>query len=229
MHHRTEIPFFGNPDNKSCGQCVYRMTLSHLFPEKTWSISEVDSICGVVKGKHTWQYLPIMTLADMGLDLQIFSTFDTEQFLINPEAYLIEKYGKDGAKNSIGNTDIPKVIAQASEYIHYIKTSKVVRHATDHTPEIAKNLLNDGYLLIMWVNSRKLNNQEGFSGHLILVYDHVGSNFIAHDPGGNDAHGQPENQYQNRIIPEDHLYEACCPKESGKTNILIAIRKSNIT
>lgn len=225
MIQRTEIPFFGNHNNASCGQCVYRMMLSYFYPDKNWSIHEMDALCGAVDGKYTWPYLPLTKLSEMGLSIKVFSKFDTKKFLDDPETYLIEQYGEDGAKNSIQNSDMDAVIQQAQAYLNMPKNDKFSRLNQSHTTAIIRELLDNDYLINMWVNSKKLNNEDGTTGHFILVHGYEGSNFIAHDPGGNDKNGNPTHQYQNRLIPDELLYAACCPKEAGETKILIAIKR----
>ena len=224
MTQSTEIPFFGNHDGMSCGQCVYRMALSHFLPEQNFSTTDMDELCGAIPGKYTWPYLPVTKLSDMGLNVVTYDMFDTEQFIKSPNDYLHEFYGAEIAKDNIKNSDIKSVTTQAQRYLDYFKLNKLNTVKAYHTASILRELLDDGYLINLWVNSEKLNHQDGFSGHFILVHGYEGSNFIAHDPGGNDDNGDAVHQYPNRIISEDILYNACCIK-ADKTDTLIAIKR----
>lgn len=224
MTQRTEIRFFGNHNNVSCGQCVYRMALSHFYPEQDFSHTEMDVLCGAVEGKGTWPYLPVTKLSDMGLKIVTYDMFDTEKFVKSPVTYLHEFYEAGTAQYCIENSDIDLVVAQAQTYLDHLKLNKLSTIKSYHNPDILRGLLDDGYLINLWVNSRALNNQDGFSGHFILVYGYDGKNFMAHDPGGNDENGNAIDQYPHRIISEDALYTACCIK-AGETDTLIAIKR----
>ncbi|OIN86342.1 MAG: hypothetical protein AUJ12_06200 [Alphaproteobacteria bacterium CG1_02_46_17] len=219
------IPFVGNHNGKSCGQCVYRMALSHLYPEQQWTEEYMDDFCGAILGKYTWPFKPIINLTNMGLDLVIYSTFDNERFVSNPVEYMTEKYGETGCKNNIANSDMDQVLSQAKQLIAYSKEHKFQRYPMSHSAQIDKDLLENGYLLAVWVNSSKLNKEDGYSGHFILVHGYENGMFIAHDPGENDKDGTPTNQFQNREIPEQDFIDACSPKKFGEINILIAIKR----
>lgn len=227
MTQRTEIPFFGNHNNASCGQCVYRMMLSYFYPDSEWLWSEMDELCGAVQGKYTWPYLPMTKLSEMGLDVHSYSVFDTEEFLKSPQDYLLKLYGEVVAKDQMDNSDINAVLKQAQTYLDYLKANQIKRTKSYHSAEILRQFLDEGYLIMLWVNSRDLNNETGVAGHFILIHGYDEKNFIAHDPGGNNPDGSPSKQHPNRIISEEILYKACCPKETGKTNIMISIKAKN--
>jgi len=201
------------------------MALESFFPDKKRTWAEMDEFCGAVPGKYTWPYKPILNLADMGLDLVVYNTFDSERFLDSPEEYMIERYGIEGAKNQIENSDMDSVLVQARQFLDYRNHKKILTITDHHTPAIAKDFLNKGFLVAPWVNLGKLNGREGVAGHIILIHDYKDGHFIAHDPGENEPDGRPLNQHQNRRISEEKYLEICCPKEFGKTNFLIAIRK----
>lgn len=222
---KPNIPFFGNYNDKSCAQCVYRMVLASFFSERERTRDEMDAFCGAVPGKYTWHFQPILNMADLNLDLVIYNTFDTKKFLESPEDYLIERYGPEGGENQIKNSDMPSVLSQAQMFMDYKDHKKLLWICDDHTPKIVKDFLDKGFLVAPWVNLRKLNNKEGIFGHIILVHGYEDGYFIAHDPGENDAEGNPLNQIENRRISEDEFLEICCPKDHGKTNFLIAMRK----
>ena len=115
-----KVPFFGNPNGVSCGQCVYKMVLSCFEPDGDWSFSRMDDFCGALPGKYTWPYKPLTELGRMGFDIVSYSTFDTHAFLQDPEGYLTQIYGADGCRDNISNSDMPSVLAQAREYLEHV-------------------------------------------------------------------------------------------------------------
>jgi len=63
----------------------------------------------------------------------------------------------------------------------YLKT---VKHETRRASlEEIIGFLKRGALVGAEVNSRILNQKEGFDLHFVLLYDFDGKNFIVHDPG----------------------------------------------
>lgn len=219
------IPFFGNHDNRSCVQCCYRMMLSYFYPQKNWSQSDMDEFCGASPGKYTWMFKPLTGMINLGLNLVVYSNLNTQEFLASPVEYMIQKYGSEGAKVNIENTDMDKVLAQAKDYVESPEYHRIKRYSHSYTINMVKQLLDDGYLLLTWVNSRALNNLSGYSGHYILMHDHEPGVLIAHDPGGNCADGTPENQYPNRTIPQDDFMRSCLSGRGSDTGNLIAVRK----
>lgn len=219
------IPFFGNYDNRSCVQCCYRMVLSYFYPEKDWPQGYMDEFCGASPGKYTWMFQPITGLINLGFDLIMYSNFDAIKFLVSPIDYMTDKYGSEGAKVNLENTDMNKVLAQAKDYVESPEYHRTKRYSHSYTVDLVKELLDDGYLLITWVNSGTLNDLGGYSGHYVLIHDHEPGILIAHDPGGNFEDGTPKNQYPNRPIPHDLLMQSCLSGRGSDTGNLIAVRK----
>ena len=70
---------------------------------------------------------------------------------------------------------------------------------------------------MLLVNSKALNNKEGYTGHRVLVYGYDDSGVIMQDPGPNDA-----NDTEDRKVSWDQIDKAW---QNAKE--LIAIRKAN--
>lgn len=73
-------------------------------------------------------------------------------------------------------------ILDMSKFIpDFLKTIKYqCRNATN--ADISK-MLNDDRLVFVTLNSRALNDEEGYSDHAVLIIDEDRDDFIVHDPG----------------------------------------------
>lgn len=198
--------------------------LTSIFPEGDWSFEKMDDLCGAVPEKGTWPYKPLTELRRMGLDVTFYSTFDCSRFLEAHESYLLEQYGPEGQKYAMEQSDISSALIYAQSYLDAVRANTITEKNEYYTPETVRRLLDEGFLINLWVNSRKLNGLEGMLGHFILVYDYDDTGFFAHDPGGNYPDGAPENQFEARYIEDNKLIDAASPLEFGKTDDLIAIR-----
>lgn len=221
---RTDIPFYGNHNNSSCAQCVYRMGLSYLMPDRHWTKEDMDDLCGAVEGLGTWPFKPVIDLSAMGLDVVFHTTFDVRKFLESPDDYMRQQWGDEGYQYAVEKSDVPVALKQAQVYVECLQAGQFHETNTFFTPAIMRRLLDQDYLLGVWVNDRRLNKMEGFSGHFILVYDHDETGFFAHDPGSNFPDGQPVYQYQARHIADLDLISAASPKTFGETDDLVAFR-----
>ena len=220
-HHK--VPFFGNPNGVSCGQCVYKMVLSCFEPEGDWSFARMNDFCGAIPGKYTWPYKPLIELSEMGFDIVSYSTFNTNAFIQNPEDYLTQLYGAEGCHDNISNSDMPSVLAQAKEYLEHLNAGKIKRHNAHYNADDLRKIIDGGYLAVVWVNSARLNEDDGYTGHFILVHDYDEHHFIAHDPGGDML----ESQIADRLIKDSDLIAAASPRVLGETSSLIAIKRPN--
>lgn len=226
MVRNEDIKFVGNYNDISCGQCVYKMALTKFFPEQDWSFDKIDEICGATPGKYTWPFKPVVELVGMGLDVIFYTTFDTARFIESPEDYLEERGGPEGRDDNIRNSDMPAVIQQAKNYLKALQAKKLTEKNQYYTAQTMRDLLDQGYILSVWVNARRLNNADGVAGHSILVIDYDDQGLFAHDPGGNFKDGSPDKQFPRRYIKNEDFIAAASQIHYGNTDDLIAMRKS---
>ncbi len=92
--------------------------------------------------------------------------------------YLTEFYGSEVAAKQVEMSDIAKEQQDAQEMLQRVQYEMRVPDLLD-----MKKLLAEGYLIGCNVNSKKLNNQSGYAGHSILVYDLDEKYVYLHDPG----------------------------------------------
>lgn len=176
-----KVPFFPNTqDNTHCLQAVVASILRYYDPNANVDFAYLDKLTDKSPDKWTWTYRLLCNLAQMGYDVLEIEDFDHQQFIKNPDAYLIEKLGVQAGQASIDNSNLKQEVINARDFVQKVKYEN--RPATlDNIAEY----LQRGYLIGCHVNSRKLRGRTGYYGHFILVYgyDIEDQTLTIHDPG----------------------------------------------
>jgi len=174
-----KVPFSPNsPDDNHCSQAVLKMILKYFIPNKNFSFKDLEKITNFDKRYWTWGYDAQRSLSQMGFKITEVGLFNDERFAKEGSKYLIEFFGKVKGKAQIEHSNIELARKGAKENHKYVKEIKKVPELKD-----IQNYLTKGYLVKCHVNSKALNDKEGYYGHAVLVY-HVENNFVyLHDPG----------------------------------------------
>ncbi len=208
-------PFYKNPDGISCFQCMLRGVLEYFEPETTWSWQELYDFCNKREGLATWPQHAMVNIIERGYELRSMITYDDAAFVKDPEGYLIEFMGEEAAAWSIENSDMENAVAITKKLLSY--EGKHEEFLRLPTVEDIKQALDDGYLLHVSLNSRRLNKREGYVGHAILVYAYDEKHFYAQDSG-------PPEIAERAISYEDMMDAGMCPDRSNVLGF-IAYRK----
>lgn len=174
-----KIPFYSNtPDNTHCFQACLKMIIEYFWPEDVYDWDKLDEITSKVKGLWTWPMAGLIYMQERGAEVKVIETFDYNSFVEKGEDYLLEKNGKEVADIQIKNSDINGEIKFAKKFIKTIKIKKDI-------PEIdnLKKMLMKGYIIMVNINSRVLDKQEGYAGHFVLLKGFDEKGFIINDPG----------------------------------------------
>lgn len=174
-----KVPFYGNTEEGThCFQACIKMVLKYFQPEKDFTIEELEKITAKKPGLWTWCYAGLVWLAEHGFDVVNIDSFDSKRFSEEGKSYLFEALGDQVAQANIDLSDINQEIFLAKEFVSRVHT--INREASiDDILEY----LNKGYLVVCVVNSRALNNKEGYSGHFVLIKGYDEKGLIVHDPG----------------------------------------------
>jgi hypothetical protein len=176
----TPVPFYANTaDNKHCFEASIRMVLKYFLPEQDFSWDKLDEMSAKVPGKATWPQQTLINLHNMGFDIALIEGFDGHAFVEKGAVYLQQAFGKEVADWQVANSDIEQ------EQRIYSQLFQTDAHVENRIPTLAecKKYLENGYLTICMINSRKLNNKEGYAGHAVLVYQIDDTSVMLHDPG----------------------------------------------
>lgn len=173
----TDVPFFPQPDQTHCFQAVLKMVLKQFSPEKDFTWEQLDTITAKAPDMWTWPTASILWLRQHGFDVQIAEDFDYTAFAEQGERYLIDMFGREVAAEQIKHSNMQQEVEFARQFAVIAKPKR-------HLPDLQeiKQRLDDNYLVICVVNSRKLNNRADYAGHFILITKYNEQGFFAHDP-----------------------------------------------
>ena len=172
------IPFYENTDSTHCLQAVLRMILKHHWPEKDYSWGKLEEITAKVEGLWTWPTAMMLWLHNKGFEVLNVETFDYTKLAEKGGSYLVELFGEEVAQEQIAHSDMEQEI----KYAKQIAKVGLCESRIPQIPELKKRL-DEGYVLICNVNSRALNQKEGFVGHFVLLTSYNDTQFFMHDPG----------------------------------------------
>lgn len=175
-----EVPFHANSeDGKRCVQACVWMVLEYFLPQNEYNLESVKSITGYSNNKGTWEYKYIVGLLKLGLSVAHISNFNHKKFADDGYAYLLTVFGKEAADWQRDNT-----LSLADEQL---RAKKLVKEGIfkneEPTLHDLRAALNNGSLIILQINSKKLNEKPGYLGHSIVVIDQDDDGFFVHDPG----------------------------------------------
>ncbi len=173
------VPFFSNsPDDSHCFQAALKMVLKYFLPEKDFTWKELEQVTAKGDGLWTWPLAGMVWLSKNGFDVLDLEVFDYSRFMTEGESYLLEFYGREAGHEQIQHSDLEKERRLASELLK----SNLLKQQLP-TIDTMRTLLNSGSLLICLINSKKLNNANGYVGHFVVIKGYERDTLLMHDPG----------------------------------------------
>ena len=200
------------PDDKHCVQASVGMVMDYFLPEVKLSMNELERITGFVEGKGAWEMEELLNYDKYGLEAKVIVNSSYDEFGKRGFKYLEEIMGRDvtdWAKENTGDIELEmkRALEVATKGIHDFRIP---------TKSDINELLDADWLVMVDVNSRKLNKKQGFAGHRVLIYAADQQGVVMHDPG------MPS--HPARQVSWQDLEEAWAdPNEDSK--MLIAVRK----
>jgi len=210
-----DVPFVGNPENPSdkCVPAVLAMVLGYFMPERKFTMTEVEHMCGYVSGKGTWKAQMMLSLAALGFQTKWIEDFDNYAFIKDPEGYLATILDKESLDWQIKNSDLPK---EAERVKQYLDKGLPLEHRKGTRQDI-QNFLDDNWLVMLEVNENVIAGIEGYLGHVVLVVGYDDKAVTIHNPDGNNGN-KP-----NQVLTWELLEQAW--KEFGGSFSLYAFKK----
>ncbi|MBP7708188.1 C39 family peptidase [Candidatus Pacearchaeota archaeon] len=176
---RLNVPFYPNTeDDTHCYQASLRMVLKHFNPQRDFSWGELEKITAKAEGLWTWSTAGMVWMQKNGFEVLNVDMFDWTKFSEEGGSYLIKEYGNEVGQAQIKHSNIPQEMELAKILVKEVGIERRIP-----TKEDVKKLIEEGYLVICNVNSRKLNGREGYSGHAIVITGFDDTGFFIHDPG----------------------------------------------
>jgi hypothetical protein len=191
------------------------MALAYFEPHISFTWEELETITCREPHMATWPMAAAVLFAQRGYNLRVIELFDYQAFVDKGGQYLIDTFGAGPAKWMIDHSDIPAEQDRAKQMLGIVTVEK-------RTPTLADitSLVDDGYLIHTTVNSRRLNGQEGYVGHALLVVGYDEEHCIVNDPGSSKAGSQHKDR---RVRFDDFM--ACWADPNDIALNILAFRK----
>lgn len=174
-----DVPFFPNTsDDSHCVQASYKMILNYFQPDKDYSFDELDTVTGKLPHGGTWAALGHIWMVKQGFDIEYWTLLDWKKFVEDGYEYILNRFGKEVADWQAENSDIRLEQKRAREALKAVPTFMKEPRVADII-----SFLDRGYLVKCTVNSSKLNDKEGYAGHLVVVKGYTNTALLIHDPG----------------------------------------------
>ena len=211
MDFNCSVPFFPNTvDDTHCWQASLKMVLKYFQKDKEYSWEELDKITSKKKDLWTWPTAGMLWLAKDGFDIKIIEAFNYQRLSEEGKDYIYSEFGEEVGKAQEEHAEIAQGVDLAKQLI-----SKSLW--TNEIPELKdiRDLLKKGYLIICNVNTAKINKEDGYVGHFVVLKGFDDNNLIFHDPG--------LPPHEEKII-NNELFEASWAFPNVKAKNIKAIR-----
>jgi 23S rRNA pseudouridine1911/1915/1917 synthase len=197
-----KVPFYQNDsDNMQCMIAVYRMIVDH-FLHKQMSDAEMRKFVGYQPGIAAWSLRPLTQFVRMGFDVRMIEPFDYARYAAEGQDYLKTAMPPEQLQWQLEHSNILQMQQYIPEFLQMVQHERRSPTLTD-----IDDMLAQGYLVNVMLNSKRLNQQEGYTAHSVLVLRKDGDNYIIHDPG---LPPRPD-----RIVPKTDLWEAMGGKDNS--------------
>jgi len=174
-----EIPFYSNtPENVRCVQACLRMILKHLL-DREFSWQELDDLTQSGPDEVTSPAAALVGMTKLGLQATLVADFDHLRFSEEGIDYVRHTHGDEVANWQLANGNVEKSRALSRDLF---SSSVLYEHRTPKL-EYVNQLLEQGYGVFCGVNSRIINNKEGYSGHSVVMLGLDDTTVKIHDPG----------------------------------------------
>jgi len=174
------VPFVANtPDDTHCLQAAYMSIAKYFDPSFSIPMSEWSEATGYEEGLGTWANAGLVWFKEHGYDVKHIEQYDFDAFIKNPRAYMIEHNGEEAGLWAYEHTNIPAEISRIKRLVAANITEQRVPTLDD-----VKKYIDQGYLVRVGINCRKLDNDEdGFVGHAVVITGYDDTQLTFHDPG----------------------------------------------
>jgi len=193
--YSSKVPFYANhADNMHCMLAVYR-SIFDFFEQRKFDWDELEKLIGFENGRAAWTVKILSEMARGPYDIEMIEPFDYARYLTEGESYLHELMSPAKLKWMLEHSNILDMDVFIPDFLRDVQYA--CRIATN---DDISRMLAGGRLVFVTLNSKALNEAEGYSDHAVLVIDERDEDFIIHDPG------LPPRPY--RVVAKSLLHKA---------------------
>lgn len=154
------------------------MVLKYFLPERDFSFKQLDKMSHKQPGKGTWWPPMLIELQNLGLAVKCLEAFDYERFYQQGEPYVRSAYPSEVADYYLKRSNLNEIKPLIPDFLRQVSPQPRTATMTD-----LNRLLDDGWLVGVDLNARILNDQPGFSSHMVVIFSRANDNYWLHDPG----------------------------------------------
>jgi 23S rRNA pseudouridine1911/1915/1917 synthase len=198
-----KVPFYPNhPNGMHCAVAVYRMLFDYFLHRKLgWE--EAEKLAGFKDGRAAWTVTIWERMSRMGFDIRMIEPFDYRRYTEKGDAYL-RSYMKpeeyDWLTQHSNIRDIQPLIPAFLQAVRVEQRRPTLKDIDD--------MLADGRLVFLTLNSNLLNDKPGYAQHAVLVFAKDDEGYRIHDPKTDDP--RPD-----RYVPAEKLWAAMGGKDNS--------------
>lgn len=178
---KKNIPFYSNlKTDTHCFQACLKMVLKHCFPDKDYSFEYLDKVTFHKKDKWTWDSGALLFLSKLGFDVVRIVNFDYKQFVEFGEEYLRMIWNDEvfNTQKQYSDFDQERKLAQ-----DLLKNGSIKLERRWTNLKEVEDLFQKDFLVMTSINPYILDNEEGYSSHLVVITGFNEDSITFHDPG----------------------------------------------
>jgi len=174
-----QVPYHANPGN-ACALACYAMVAQYLLPEEGITFEQLAKIASWQKGYVVWGFLAWKWLMDNGVHITDYDTIDYQAWAQQGTEGLRESTPPKEFEYYQANTfDLEEEGRRATLALNHPNFSYVQR--TPSWQDVVAECKKPGICDIT-LNRHKLNGQQGFDGHRVVIIEITDSEVVFHDP-----------------------------------------------
>lgn len=175
----SNVPFISNtPDDTHCLQAAYMSIAKHFDPKFHIEMDEWAKITGHEEGLGTWANAGLVWFKEHGYDVVHYEVFDFEEFIKHPKEYMIEVHGEKAGLWGIEHTNVEAEVPRMKKLVE-----AGITKMKQPTIDDVRHFIDKGYLVRATVNAGKLNKDDYYAGHAVVITAYNDTHIQFHDPG----------------------------------------------
>ena len=174
-----QVSFYANTsDDSHCVQAAFRIMLKYFLPDQEFRYSELDRLTEKAGNQGTWWPPGLTSFTKMGLKVRAIEAFDYQQYYEQGQRYVLNHFGPEIGSWYLRHTNILNIKESIPEFLKTVDFECRAATMAD-----IDELLAEGWLVGLELNSRRLHNLDGFVAHMVVIFSAKNGKYFMHDPG----------------------------------------------
>lgn len=165
LEFSAEIPFVENTGRRCVPACA-AMILKSLLPNREFSTTEVEKLCGFREDRSTWATQHMLGLYALGLHVGWIQDEDLHRFATDANGFIKNQISDENEYMTF--TQVNDITLESQRMKTYLDLGLPFERRKG-TREDITSLMLDGQLVRLEVNGKRLAEQEGYANHAVLV------------------------------------------------------------